>query len=65
MSFWGVVAAGTFGSWLGSAITNAVPNSGLPLPFISFGGTNLVFTLAALGMLTSIQRFSTAPSPNY
>ncbi|WP_300777938.1 DedA family protein, partial [uncultured Akkermansia sp.] len=24
MSFWGVVAAGTFGSWLGSAITYAV-----------------------------------------
>lgn len=36
----------------------------LPLPFISFGGTNLVFTLAALGMLTSIQRFSTGAQPN-
>ena len=28
-----------------AVVTNAVPNSGLPLPFISFGGTNLVFTL--------------------
>ena len=27
-------------------------------------GTNLVFTLAALGMLTSIQRFSTGAQPN-
>lgn len=24
-----------------AVVTNAVPNSGLPLPFISFGGTNL------------------------
>lgn len=47
-----------------AVVTNAVPNSGLPLPFISFGGTNLVFTLAALGMLTSIQRFSTGAQPN-
>ena len=47
-----------------AVVTNAVPNSGLPLPFISFGGTNLVFTLAALGMLTSIQRFSTGAPPN-
>lgn len=27
MSFWGVVVAGTFGSWLGSAITYAVARS--------------------------------------
>ena len=47
-----------------AVVTNTVPNSGLPLPFISFGGTNLVFTLAALGMLTSIQRFSTGAQPN-
>ena len=47
-----------------AVVTNAVPNSGLPLPFISFGGTNLVFTLAALGMLTIIQRFSTGAQPN-
>ena len=47
-----------------AVVLNALPNSGLPLPFISYGGTNLVFTLAALGVLTSIQRFSTATQPN-
>lgn len=41
-----------------AVVTAALPNSGLPLPFISFGGTNLVFTLGAIGILTSIQRYS-------
>ncbi|MBR5886896.1 MAG: cell division protein FtsW [Akkermansia sp.] len=37
-------------------VTSMLPNSGLPLPFISYGGTNLVFTILAIGLLTSIQR---------
>ncbi len=37
-------------------VTSLLPNSGLPLPFISYGGTNLVFTIAAIGIITSIQR---------
>lgn len=48
-----------------AVVIGALPNSGLPLPFISFGGTNLVFTLAAIGMLTSIQRHSSLPAPQY
>ena len=38
--------------------TALLPNTGLPLPFISYGGTNLVFTLAAIGILISIHRQS-------
>ena len=37
-------------------VTSMLPNSGLPLPFISYGGTNLVLTIFAIGLLTSIQR---------
>ncbi len=37
-------------------VTALVPNTGLPLPFISHGGTNLVFSIAAIGIITSIQR---------
>lgn len=37
-------------------VTSMLPNSGLPLPFISYGGTNLVFTILAIGLLTSIHR---------
>ena len=41
------------------AVTTAVlPNTGLPLPFVSYGGTNLVFTLAAVGLLCGVHRHS-------
>ncbi|MGB1128678.1 MAG: FtsW/RodA/SpoVE family cell cycle protein [Haloferula sp.] len=41
------------------AVTTAVlPNTGLPLPFVSYGGTNLVFTLASVGLLCGIHRRS-------
>ncbi len=37
-------------------VTSLVPNTGLPLPYISHGGTNLIFSIAAIGIITSIQR---------
>jgi cell division protein FtsW len=38
-------------------VTTAVlPNDGLPLPFVSYGGTSLVFSLVAVGMLVGIHR---------
>jgi cell division protein FtsW len=41
------------------AVTTAViPNDGLPLPFVSFGGSSLVFSLAAVGLLVGIHRRS-------
>lgn len=43
------------------AVTTALlPNDGLPLPFVSYGGTSLVFSLAAVGMLVGIHRRSHA-----
>jgi len=36
--------------------TSLLPNTGLPLPFVSYGGSNLVFTLAAVGLLVSLHR---------
>ena len=43
------------------AVTTAMlPNDGLPLPFVSYGGTSLVFSLAAVGMLVGIHRRSSA-----
>ena len=46
-------------------VTSILPNSGLPLPFISYGGTNLVFTIAAIGLLTSIQRYTPEVRENF
>lgn len=43
------------------AVTTALlPNDGLPLPFVSYGGTSLVFSLAAVGLLVGIHRKSQA-----
>jgi cell division protein FtsW len=43
--------------------TAMLPNDGLPLPFVSYGGTSLVFSLAAVGMLVGIHRRSHARVP--
>ena len=32
--------------------------TGLPVPFISYGGSNAIFTLAAIGLLINISRDS-------
>ena len=38
-------------------VTTAVlPNKGMPLPFISYGGTNLAFCLVCVGILINIYR---------
>jgi cell division protein FtsW len=36
--------------------TSMLPNKGLPLPFISYGGSNLVFCLLGIGILINIYR---------
>jgi cell division protein FtsW len=35
-----------------------LPNTGLPLPFISLGGTSLIFTSFAMGVILSVSRFN-------
>ena len=37
-------------------VTNLIPNTGISLPFFSFGGTALVIQLAEIGMVLSISR---------
>jgi cell division protein FtsW len=37
-------------------VTSALPNKGLPLPFISYGGSNLLAMFAGVGILFSIAR---------
>ena len=40
-------------------VTNTVPNTGISLPFFSYGGTSLVMLLCQIGVVLSISRFST------
>jgi cell division protein FtsW len=37
-------------------VTSALPNKGLPLPFISYGGSNMLAMLTCVGLLFSIAR---------
>lgn len=39
-------------------VTNTIPNTGISLPFFSYGGTSLVILLAEMGMVLSISRGS-------
>jgi len=41
--------------------TDSIPYTGVPLPFISFGGSSLVISLAAVGVLLNISRYIQEP----
>ena len=47
-----------------AVVTATIPFTGVPLPFISFGGSALVAALVAVGVLLSISRFETMPKEN-
>ncbi len=39
-------------------VTGLLPTTGLPMPFISYGGTNTIITMSILGILLNISRYS-------
>ena len=39
-----------------AVVTGSMPVTGVPLPFISYGGTSLVINLMAMGILLNISR---------
>jgi len=43
------------------ASTGSIPYTGVPLPFISFGGSSLVISMAAVGVLLNISRYIQEP----
>ncbi|MDD5952525.1 MAG: putative lipid II flippase FtsW [Oscillospiraceae bacterium] len=41
-----------------AVVTNTIPNTGISLPFFSYGGTSLIILLAQMGVILSISRTS-------
>lgn len=39
-----------------AVVTNTIPNTGVILPFISYGGTSLVFLMGEMGLVLSVSR---------
>ena len=54
----GIVAQALFNI---SVVLAMVPTKGIPLPFISYGGSSMVPTLAAVGVLLNISQYASAP----
>ncbi len=44
-----------------AVVTNTIPNTGITLPFISYGGTSVLFLLAEMGLALSVSRCSACP----
>jgi cell division protein FtsW len=41
-------------------ITRTIPLTGVPLPFLSYGGSSLIMVMAAVGVLLSVSRFASS-----
>ena len=63
--YYGKLVASGITSWFAfqafvniAAMLSLLPLTGVPLPFVSYGGSNLVVSLAAVGILLNISKFS-------
>lgn len=39
-----------------AVVTNSIPNTGITLPFISYGGTSILFLLAEIGLVLNVSK---------
>ena len=54
----GITAVFAFQSIINiGVVTNTIPNTGQPLPFVSYGGTSLLFLMGMVGILLNISRY--------
>jgi cell division protein FtsW len=43
-----------------AVVTSSVPATGVPLPFISYGGSSLIFTMLAVGLILNVSQYPDA-----
>ena len=41
-----------------AVVTNTIPNTGITLPFISYGGTSVLFLMSEMGLALSVSRYN-------
>ena len=44
-----------------AVVTNTIPNTGISLPFFSYGGTALLMTLGEMGIVLAVSKKSSIP----
>ncbi len=66
----GMLLAAGITTWFGvqafiniGAVIGILPITGVPLPFVSYGGSSLVFSMAAAGLLMNVARQARLPDP--
>lgn len=62
---YGAFVAGGIASWFGiqaiiniGGVTGSLPMTGLTLPFLSYGGSSMIASMAAVGLLLNVARFA-------
>ena len=61
--FGSLIAAGAMGHiafqviLIVAVVTNTIPNTGITLPFISYGGTSVLFLLSEMGLVLAVSRW--------
>lgn len=62
---YGAFIAGGIAAWFGvqaivniGGVTGSIPMTGLTLPFLSYGGSSMITSMAAIGLLLNVARFT-------